>query len=271
MNFITLLLRLLVRAGIVAASLSLSVHSVAGTSSESSGNTVSCVVALHGLARTAGSMEKIQEVLESRGYKVSNIDYPSREKTVEELAGPAIEKGLQACEEQSADRIYFVTHSMGGILLRQYLSASTLENLARVVMLAPPNQGSEVVDNLRNTPGFALLNGPAGLQLGTDDASIPASLGPVNFDLGVIAGTASINLVLSTYLPNPDDGKVSVESAKVEGMCDFLTVDKTHTFIMRDDDVIEQVIYYFENGRFKRVPGEPASMVVSVPDHCTSL
>jgi hypothetical protein len=119
-------------------------------------------------------------------------------------------------------------------------------------MLGPPNQGSEVVDNLKNTPGFELLNGPAGMQLGTRTTDIPKTLGPANFELGVIAGTQSINLILSSFLPNPDDGKVSVESTKVDGMHDFVALPTTHPFMMKNDAVINQTVYFLKHGKFKK-------------------
>ena len=232
-----------------------------------------CVVALHGLARSAASMKKLVTELEQAGYSVANIDYPSRKFTISELAHSAVATGLDSCEQHGAEVVHFVSHSMGGILIRQYLETQSIEHLGRVVMLAPPNQGSEVVDALRDTPGFELLNGPAGLQLGTDAGSIPSTLGPATFDLGVVAGTRSINLLLSTYLPDPDDGKVSVASARLQGMCDFLAVGVSHPFIMRDDDVIEQVIHYLSNGQFSRdsdsaVESEENSS--ALPRHCSA-
>ncbi len=117
-------------------------------------------------------------------------------------------------------------------------------------MLAPPNQGSEVVDNWKNVPGYSLLNGPAGAQLGTGPASVPLSLGPVTYPVGIIAGDKTLNPILSLSLPDPDDGKVSVERTKVEGMTDFLVVPHTHPLIMRSDDVIQQVLYFLRNGEF---------------------
>lgn len=234
-----------------------------------------CVIALHGLARSAASMEKLVEAVASAGYLVANIDYPSREKTVNVLAGLAVKQGLDACRQQGAETIHFVSHSMGGILIRQYLKENSLDNLGRVVMLAPPNQGSEVVDALRDTPGFELINGPAGMQLGTGADDVPRTLGSASFDLGVIAGTRTINLILSTYLPDPDDGKVSVASARVAGMCDFLTVEVSHPFIMKSDEVIEQVLHYFANGRFSRksaigsVSSSASESADTLPVHCT--
>lgn len=210
-----------------------------------------CVVVLHGLARTSKAMRPLVRVLREHDYQVVNVDYPSTDKTVQELAPIAVkERGVDACID--ATTIHFVTHSMGGILVRYYLQDNAVANLGRVVMLAPPNQGSEVVDELANVAGYELINGPAGLQLGTDDESIPMKLGPVEFELGVIAGTQTFNPLLSQLLPNPDDGKVSVESTKVEGMKDFVTLPVTHTFMMQSPEVISQVIAFLQGGSFSR-------------------
>jgi hypothetical protein len=109
-----------------------------------------------------------------------------------------------------------------------------------------------VVDELRDIPGFDFINGEAGLELGTDANSVPIRLPPANFDLGVIAGTSSVNPILSELIPGPDDGKVSVESTRLEGMSDHIVMDVTHTFMMRDDAVIEQVISFLQSGKFRR-------------------
>lgn len=210
-----------------------------------------CVILLHGLARTASSMDKMEAELHTAGYRVVNVDYESRKHPVESLADIAINTGLKPCREEPVERIHFVTHSLGGILVRQYLNHQNIPELGRVVMLGPPNQGSEVVDKLRDMPGFEALNGPAGLQLGTSDEDIPRQLGPVDFELGVIAGTRSINLILSTYLPDTDDGKVTVTSAKVVGMSDFIALPVTHPMMMRNASVITQTLHFLEYGKFK--------------------
>lgn len=209
-----------------------------------------CVVLLHGLARTSSAMKPLVTPLQSAGYEVVNVEYPSRDHDIQTLAPMAVKAlGIDQCSDTAA-QFHFVTHSLGGILVRYFAEHHGIEKLGRVVMIAPPNQGSEVVDHLRDVPGFKLLNGPAGLQLGTDENSIPRQLGAVTFPLGVIAGTGTINPILSQYLPNPDDGKVSVENTKVEGMDDFIVFAHTHTFIMRSEDVIEQVIHFLLNGGF---------------------
>lgn len=207
-----------------------------------------CVVLLHGLARTSSSMEPLSDTLTEAGFRVANVDYPSREKPIEELAPLAIGNGLEDCGPDTT--IHFVTHSLGGILVRYYMANNELVNLGRVVMIAPPNQGSEVVDNLGDIPGFSEFNGPAGVQLGTDNNSVPLSLGPVDYEVGIIAGTVTVNIILSQYLPNPDDGKVSVASTRVEGMQDFIEVPYSHPFIMRAPLVLKQTRAFLTRGKF---------------------
>lgn len=209
-----------------------------------------CVILLHGLARSAASMKKLEDALSETGYFVRNTAYPSRDKTVNELAPEVIPAAVESCDEEGHRPIHFVTHSMGGILIRYFLEANDLENLGRIVMLSPPNQGSEVVDKLSGMPGFELLNGPAGLQLGTGQDDLPAQLGPATFEVGIITGNRSINLILSMLIPGADDGKVSIERARLEGMSDFLVVPHSHPFIMKNDRVIQQVTYFLEHGRF---------------------
>ncbi|GGW59140.1 esterase/lipase family protein [Alishewanella tabrizica] len=209
-----------------------------------------CVVLLHGLARSAAAMETMQQALDNAGYYTVNVDYPSRNYPVETLSAMAIPPALAKCEANNSERIHFVTHSMGGILLRDYLKDHRIAVLGRVVMLGPPNQGSEVVDTLKDIPGFEAFNGPAGMQLGTSKTDIPRQLPEVDFELGVIAGTRSINLMLSTMLPNPDDGKVSVANTYVNGMCAHVSIAVSHPYLMKRQAGIKQTLYFLQNGRF---------------------
>ena len=211
------------------------------------------VILLHGLNRTHRSFSKMEQSLIGSGYTVVNVNYPSQHFSIESLVASYIAPIINACKTQSNSKLHFVTHSMGGILLRYYLQHHTIENLGNVVMLGPPNQGSEVVDKLKNVPGFKLINGPAGQQLGTTSTSLPQQLGPVDYPVGVITGNKSINPLLSCIIPGKDDGKVSLKRARVEGMLDFLVVPYTHTMIMRRQHVIEQTQYFLKNSQFESV------------------
>ena len=210
-----------------------------------------CVVLLHGLARTSGSMDKMQQALNGAGFETANISYPSREKAIAELASIAIPAGLEACRaKRDIEHIHFVTHSLGGILLRQYLEQNGIDELGRVVMLGPPNQGSEAVAGLGGVPGFDWLNGPAGRQLGKGDNSVPLQLGPADFELGIIAGNRTIDPITSSVLENPDDGRVSVDDTRLDGMDDFVVVEHSHAFMMRMREPIELTIRFLQTGSF---------------------
>jgi pimeloyl-ACP methyl ester carboxylesterase len=214
-------------------------------------NSNECVILLHGLARTTLSMQRMQRMLEQSGYQVANVDYPSRDHTIEVLAPMAIEDGLNQCREKSeSSTVHFVTHSLGGILVRVYLAANAIDNLGRVVMLAPPNQGSRAVDELVRIPGFDWLNGPAGYQLGKGPESVPLSLGVPDFDFAVIAGNRTIDPITSAVLDDPDDGKVSVSDTRLQGMLDFVVVPVSHAMIMQDRAVLRLVKNYLAHGSF---------------------
>jgi pimeloyl-ACP methyl ester carboxylesterase len=211
-----------------------------------------CVVLLHGLARSSTSLNKMEQALQDEGYSTANINYPSRDFEIAELASIAVEEGLAACRAgEDVEKIHFVTHSLGGILVRQYLSTGSIEELGRVVMLGPPNQGSIAADDLDGIPGFDWLNGPAGRQLGKGEDSVPLALGPADFELGIIAGNRTIDPITSAVLDNPDDGRVSVEDTRLEGMDDFVVVEHSHAFMMRMQTPIELTKTFLKTGSFK--------------------
>lgn len=194
----------------------------------------------------------MERALSEAGYKVLNVDYPSRSASVSKLGEVVVGKAVDDCQRAGAARIHIVTHSLGGILARSYLSQHSITNLGRVVMLGPPNQGSEVVDRLGTLPIFRMINGPAGGELGTGTDSTPNRLGAANFCVGIIAGDRSINWINSMMIPGSDDGKVSIERTKLEGMTDHIAIHATHPFLMRNKTSIRQTIHFLRHGKFDR-------------------
>ncbi len=210
------------------------------------------VVLLHGLGRFRQSLRGLEQHLQSLGYSTVNLAYPSTTKTIETIAETHLARAVQGCEAQGAGKIHFVGHSLGGLIVRQYLQRHSMPAGSRLVMLSPPNQGSELVDLLMRVPLYRWVTGPAGQEIGRGPGSVVNRLKPVGIDVGVIAGNFSINLVFSAFLDGPDDGMVSVKSAMLPEMRDFIIVPNTHTFIMKDPLVMRQVAHFLKHGRFDR-------------------
>ncbi len=207
------------------------------------------VILLHGYGRTSLSMWLLENRLEDAGFRVHNLDYPSMRKTPEELVG-LLNRELTACCGE-APRVHFVTHSLGGILTRAYLAEHHPHNMGRVVMLAPPNQGSELADTVSAWSLLRPILGPTVIQLGTDVNSLPNRLPPPWYDVGIIAGIDDFNPLGSLFVTEPSDGTVSVASTRLDGMRDFVTVRKSHTFIMHSGDVADYVIRFLKTGFFR--------------------
>ncbi len=211
-----------------------------------------CVVLLHGLGRTPTAMRVMEHALVRQGYRVVNIGYPSLRVPLEQLADVHLHNALATRLPAEVARVHFVTHSFGGLLVRQYLANHDFPKLGRVVMLAPPNQGSELADSARRNSLARRLAGPNLARLGTSPGDVPKQLGPVAFELGVIAGDRSLNPIASAFLPGPDDGKVAVTSTRIAGMQDHLVVHRSHLGIKWDARTQAQTAYFLAHGRFQR-------------------
>jgi len=213
------------------------------------------LLVLHGLGRTPRSMRPVARQGALLGYDVFNAGYASRRCCIHEHAAE-LARTVDRRFGADGEPLYVVTHSMGGLVLRACVAAGLLdpERIGRVVMLAPPNAGSEVADVLSRSAVFRRVIGPAGPELVTGPAGVPARLPPVPFELGVVAGARSWNPLFSSWIGGQNDGKVSVARAGVAGMRELLVVPHAHTFIMRVPSVLAEVFHFLEHGRFARVP-----------------
>ncbi len=210
-----------------------------------------CVFLLHGLGRSSYLMNGLVGNFYEAGYMTINIDYPSTAYDIETLTQMTLETYVP---EYCSDRtVNFVGHSMGGIITRNYLANNEVMNLGRVVTIASPNQGSELANFLDRHWFTRLFFGPAMAQLGTEDKSVPLNLPTPDYEVGVIAGTKSYNAPFSQIIPGPDDGRVSVESTKLESMSDYMEFPLSHSFITFSKDVQDAALWFIEFGRFEIV------------------
>ncbi len=216
--------------------------------SEASGR---CVVLVYGLTRSHYSMAKLAKYLESHNYTVVNKDYASTQKSVEEIANQEIPAMVDACLKYHPDNIYFVTHSIGGIVLRQYLQTHNLPQITRIVMLGPPNHGSPLADLFHDNVLFKMITGPAGQELITNNTALLNNLDPdLPYQIGVIAGNFSFFPFSKLFFHEDNDGKVAISSTRLTGMKDFIVLPVSHTFIMRNPVVEEQVLHFFDYAQF---------------------
>jgi hypothetical protein len=211
------------------------------------------VLLLHGMGRTRFSMRKVARFLEDRGYKVMNISCPSTTEPIPVIADTYVKQAIDTCMKQGADKIHVVTHSLGGIVIRQYLQNNSLPDGSRIVMLGPPNKGSQVADFLMDFFLYKWAMGDAGQSLGTNGDSLVNMLGPVDEDIGIIAGTRTVDPISSLLIPGADDGKVSVDSTMLDEMTDFITIPKSHPFMASSRTIMHQIEYFLENGKFDKV------------------
>lgn len=195
---------------------------------------------------------KLERALAERGYATANLGYPSRVLDLNEIVAALLPQ-VAVVAEQTVGPLHFVTHSMGGLVARVLLSGYRPPQLGRVVMLAPPNGGSEVADRLVSWAPYRRWFGPAGGQLVTRrDTALTALFGAIDYELGVIAGSRSFYPLASALMPRPNDGRVSVASTTVEGMADHLVLPVAHPTIVRSQAAIDQTLAFLTDGRFRR-------------------
>lgn len=183
--------------------------------------------------------------LEQEGYRVLNLDYPSRRHSIEQLAD-WIEPHVTAFTAEAQAPVHFIGHSMGGLVISEYLARYPCPQLGRVVMLGTPNRGSRFADLLRHQPVFRWFYGPAGQQLATDVVRTTPALPSV----GVIAGESRLNPLSAHILGELSDGTVSISSTRPEIPHSHIVVPAAHTFMPDRATVQQQVVTFLSSGKF---------------------
>jgi pimeloyl-ACP methyl ester carboxylesterase len=229
-------------------------------------------------------MDSLCRCLQKGGYQVFNVEYPSTQQDIAEIARSLrhIVNHLDGIEE-----INFVGHSMGNIVIRHYLGdlegkggqapfvRSTLRavpansacppfpaaneeaadrrakaRFGRFVMLGPPNQGARLAEVLADNGLFRQIAGDAGQQLGVDWPQLEKRLATPKFEFGIIAGGRNGPKGYNPMLEGDNDGVISVETAKLPGAHDFVVVPVLHSFIMDDAKVQQYTLSFMKHGYF---------------------
>ena len=219
------------------ASLLLTLLSAAGSEpapGPTSGSPRELVVLVHGMGRTRHSMRHLARALEAEGYEVISHGYHSRLHRVPRHGDDFVKVLAREGSRPEVSRIHLVGHSLGCIVIRWAMANAPLDRLGRVVLLAPPNQGSHVAD--RFAKGFSWLSRPLP-DLTTDPNGIPRSLpAPNGVEVGVIAASKDI--------------LVSLEESHLEGERDHIIVTSSHSFVMNKPRVHDLTLRFLRDGSF---------------------
>lgn len=211
------------------------------------------VLLLHGLGRTKGSLARLAAALGAAGYEVAGLSYPSTRRGI---AGHAdrLARLLDALE--GTQRVSFVTHSLGAMVVREALSRAgdwrrrIAVNAA--VIIAPPNRGSLLAERLTRMAPLAWLAGPSVRDLtGGAAAKLPAP--PVPF--AVIAGARGTATGYNPLLPGDDDGVLAVAETRLDGARDCLVVHQIHTYLANHPETIAAVLAFLKYHRFAAPDG----------------
>lgn len=203
------------------------------------------VVLLHGLWRGWRAMQPLARALENEGYSTLNIPYPSSRLPIGTLANHV----RTHIEKLPSDQpVNFITHSLGGILARAILSDNPSWETGKVIMLAPPHGGSEIVDWSKHHPLLHLALGPAGRSLGTDGAPSTLPFLPQGTDAAVIMGNRCSIPIFKGLLGDQNDGIVSAERGRIDGLKGFTVIDADHTFIQMHPETIRLSLQFLKDG-----------------------
>ena len=210
------------------------------------------VVLLHGLGRSPRSMSGAGLWFQKAGYRVAYVGYPSRtvsvEAAVKNHVAPSLEKLARLAD---LTKIHFVTHSLGGIVFRAWAAQARHDfPSGRAVLLAPPNNGSEIADRVRHWPIARTLMGPVIQEIGTGENSTPRRLGPAIGEVGVIMGDQANLPFFRHWLGPQSDGVVTVEGGKIEGLKDFCVMPAGHTWIMWRPWILKATEHFIREGCF---------------------
>jgi hypothetical protein len=213
------------------------------------------VVLQHGLFRSCWSLARIERSLRAAGYEVLNPDCPSTKARVQDHAArlhAAIEAAYAA--GRPVDELCFVAHSLGGLVVEEYLRRPDARTPAACVYLAVPHRGAVLADLRKHWWLFQLVMGDqAAAQLSPGDPIHEQPI-PVPCPSGTVVGTRGEG---NGSIPGDDDGTVAVGEATFPDATDSVVLPVSHTSITIDGEVIAQVLSFLRHKRFRPVQGGP--------------
>lgn len=205
-----------------------------------------CVIVLHGMGQYRFSMKKVSSFLESRGYKTVNLSYPATPASTPVSTDTYLHQAIESCVKQGADKVHIITHPSGGIVIKQHLKNNSLPRDSRILILGPPNKNKEGAEALVNSILYKCRLNETAQNPEAGESTFIDMLGPVEEDIGIIAGTRTVDPVNSFLFTTPS------ENILIDEMDDFICIPKSHPFITSNRTIMHQIEYYLEKGKFDK-------------------
>ncbi len=147
-------------------------------------------------------MASLARALRRDGFDVLNLDHPTRRVGVAALADH-VETASERWRAGRTGTLHLVGHSLGGLVARAFVARHPPERLGRVLLLGTPSGGSEIADMLDGFGPYRRIFGSAGSELTTVHAARDALLDKLDYPLGIIAGTRSLDPLGWASCPSP--------------------------------------------------------------------
>jgi pimeloyl-ACP methyl ester carboxylesterase len=215
------------------------------------------VMLLHGLGEGRASMRPLANHLrKSLDATVLLVGYAS---TAADLTAHGRALGDVMATLPPTVRVSFVGHSLGNLVVRRWMDLADDAALARVdrmVMLGPPNRGSDLARQVGGAGMLATLAEGAARDLVIHWPRVEPTLAVPACEFGIVAGGRGDGVGFSHFLDGDDDAIVRVDETRLDGADDFLLVPVNHAAMLVDRRVKEATAAFLQSGRFAPREGE---------------
>ena len=218
------------------------------------------VILIHGLHQTAWIMRPLAKRLQAAGFKTHQFGYRSMRDGIQ-TNSQRLNKWLE--ENHHPDElIHLVGHSLGGLIIRDFVTQYPKWQIGRCVTLGTPHLGSVCADYIwRLTPAVVgrsyvdALDGtvaplPEHITLGVIAGNRPYGLGQIFLQYHNRKLRQAHNSLLDEHLVH--DGTVYLKETKLEAAADHLILPVSHTGMLIDTNVAKQTGYFLQYGQFER-------------------
>lgn len=206
---------------------------------------------IHGYGGLGLEMEKIREAVQNEGFTTEIYVYKSLIDDVDSVSLNLI----QTIQKEKFDTVSFVTHSMGALVVRSMYekldSLSGFPFVHRIVMIAPPNNGSPIADFFSQFKFVKYIIGPNINNLTTNKITGASKYPIPTCEVGLIAGSFGGKRGFNMFINSDNDGVLIPENTKMGIEKDVVFVKSWHVGLLFNKKVIRYVNNFIQQGKFK--------------------